>query len=153
MTGICKRPDCTGTSKSRGMCNRHYMEWYGGLSIKPVRQRSSDLVLSEMPGTTVEIATRAGLSYGNARIAIMRLYAAGSAHIFDVNPPLSQGSRWINVFAAGPGEDATVTRRQKNEYTQRGRRIQHHALRAVRIPDPLVLALFGSRSIPQGGQP
>jgi hypothetical protein len=142
----CSRNGCACPSRARGMCKNHYEQWRRALPV-PLRENTSNPeILGAMPGTIAEIAALCGMKYDTVRKAVKRLHAKGESHIGDVRPPEGgKGQRWVDVFAAGPGEDVKATKARKRKYAL-ARVCARYAVRKLTGKiDPLLAALF-SRS-------
>lgn len=143
----CKKEGCHRVVKARGLCGCHYTLFQRRMSRAGIKLRDDtptfDRVSIHMPATINELIELTGFTQSWLRQVIIRAQAEGNCHIEDFRPPQAIGERWTPIYAAGKGEDATVTKRQKNDHALKRRRELHFARRAPRHAEPMVAALFG----------
>jgi hypothetical protein len=144
---LCSRDNCKRPVKARGMCDSHYNTWHRKLTTKLGFTDSKDAILSAMPGTKPEIAAKLRMQYQTVRLAIQKMHLAGECHIEDEQPTEhKRGSRYLAIYAAGPGQDRVMSRQAKTHHS-RTLRAEYLRLRHVgKRTDPLVAALFGVRA-------
>lgn len=138
----CSRDGCEGKVVARGLCHNHYEQWHKKLPAKLGMEDSNDAILAQLPATADQVAAECGLTYEGARKALNKLCAASKAHISKVLPPGTESQRkWVNLFAAGPGINATVSK-QKRRATRKKNRRAYEASKRVPKPDLLLAAFF-----------
>lgn len=138
----CSRDDCEGKVVARGLCHNHYEQWHKKLPAKLGMEDSSDAILAQLPATAHQIASECGLTYEGARKALAKLCKAGRAHIGKMLPPGEESpTRWVRLYAAGPGIDATLSK-QKRRATRKKNRRAYEASKRVPKPDLLLAAFF-----------
>lgn len=173
----CKRPDCNLPSRARGMCPRHYLQWNRVMAKKReaegTRQPKSfrSLVFAALPGAMTDIAEKTGIGRRTAQKWLCVFKAEKVVRIIDWRRPATTGA-FVPIYGAGSGPDAvcklvayyatsqTAWKRRKACMSDEQRDVMRNKARtrkqqkaAAKNGDPLVLALFGSRAIQQGGQP
>lgn len=120
---LCSRDGCDRKVVARGLCHSHYEMWHKSLPKLLGTTNSNEAILKAMPGSAKQIAAKVGLTTEGARRAIKKLRARGEAHVEDILPPGEESKgRYVWVFAAGPGEDAKLTNKQRRDNKREHRR-------------------------------
>lgn len=114
----CSKPDCDGEMRSRGMCHKHYLRWLRSDVPKPKLQTARELLLECMPGATSELIERTGLARSWAFRVIKQMHEAGEIYVSEFRHQGLKGGHYIQVWDAGPGEDAKLTRQERQKVSQ-----------------------------------
>lgn len=149
MKSICKREGCTCEVTARGLCNAHYCQWRRK-TVKSTgellgRGFAEELLVDAMPGTYIELTTKLEMRYSGVRRAINRMCENKLAHVQELKEPDRPGGRFIKIFAAGPGPDATMTKRERRQhrlnYMREWRKKQRDSSAPLPAMDPMTAAL------------
>lgn len=131
---LCDREGCTRHAVRRGKCISHHTSM-----MKSLRRQGSTLyamvdtwaVLQQhMPASLRQLEARSGITYNTIMKTINKRYDAGQAHVVKYLPPQQHGgSRWVKVFAAGPGIDVQITEKRKRNHMLKMRRERSASMR------------------------
>lgn len=141
---LCSVEGCGKPFQSRGLCSTHYKQWHRVTANKPVAKPARELILDSLPGTRYQIAAKSGLCYDTVMRLIPELRAARLVHVDHFVPPADSGARWIEYFAAGDEDDATLSRLDRKKARNAKARAQHHIRKLVRTPNSWLGPLMGA---------
>lgn len=121
MTAPCSHKGCGAVVYAKDLCAKHYSAVVVASGGKLVHAGTMKKILAVLPATRIEIIKKSGVSIEAVNRALQRLHPAGEIHIGDWQPPTTKGSKWREIYEEGPGEDAVLTTRMRNEQARKTR--------------------------------
>lgn len=101
------------------MCNLHYRAALAANPNLRMTIQTRDTVRKALPASQAAIIVRTGLCSNTVKRALLWLRANDLAHVGSFIPPIKFGEKFMPVYAAGPGEDAKITKSMRDEHRAR----------------------------------
>lgn len=129
---VCGVDRCNRSPWARNMCFMHYQQWKRA-NPDQIPVMTEKRILAALPGTRVEIEARTGLEEQTVKRHMQVLREDDKAHVQHRIPVYENGiTIWRNVYAAGPGVDATVEANVILEQRRARKRQRYHERLALR---------------------
>lgn len=111
------------------MCNTHHKIWRRAHPGFPtLYEMTVEAVAESLPGTLVQLIAKSGMCREAVNRALGVLRAGGDearAHIGSFTTPTSKGTRFMPVYVAGPGEDASMSKTDRRLHRNATERRAH----------------------------
>lgn len=91
----------------------HYLRWLRSDVPKPKTKTARELLTECMPGSAKELIERTGLARAWGFRVLREMHANGEIHVTEYRHQGVKGGHYIQVWEAGPGEDAKLTHQEK----------------------------------------